>query len=54
MLSSDDWLVIARYIDILRPLKDATMALEGYIGGRFGAIWQVLPIYEEILAHFEY
>jgi hypothetical protein len=54
MLSLDDWSIITRYIDILKPLKDATMALEGHIGGRFGAIWQVLPIYEEILAYFEY
>ncbi|KYG40428.1 hypothetical protein M433DRAFT_8822 [Acidomyces richmondensis BFW] len=45
--------VITRYVEILKPLKDATMALEGHIGGRFGAIWRVLPQYERILHHFE-
>ena len=53
ILSNDDWLVITRYIDILKPLKDATMQLQGHANGRFGAIWQVLPIYERILSHFE-
>ena len=52
-LSTDDWAVITRYVEILKPLKDATMALEGHIGGRFGAIWRVLPQYEKILLHFE-
>ena len=52
-LSTDDWAVITRYIEILKPLKDATLALEGHIGGRFGAIWQVLPLYEKLLLHFE-
>jgi hypothetical protein len=37
-LSDDDWIVITRYVQILKPLKDATMALEGHIGGRFRAI----------------
>ena len=53
MLSTDDWSVITRYIDILKPLKDATMQLQGHAGGRFGAIWRVLPIYEKMLTHFE-
>jgi hypothetical protein len=52
-LSEDDWVVITRYIEILKPLKDATLALEGHHGGRFGAIWRVLPIYEDLLHHFE-
>ena len=29
MLSTDDWAVIAQYVAILKPLKDATLALEG-------------------------
>jgi hypothetical protein len=52
-LLDDDWIVITRYVQILKPLKDATMALEGHIGGRFGAIWRVLPLYEKILHHLE-
>ena len=53
MLSTDDWAVITRYVQILKPLKDATVALEGHIGGRFGAVWRVLPQYEKVLQHFE-
>jgi hypothetical protein len=53
MLSTDDWAVIAQYVAILKPLKDATLALEGQIGGRFGAMWRVLPQYEKVLQHFE-
>jgi hypothetical protein len=52
-LSANDWTVITRYIEILKPLKDATLVLEGHVGGRFGAIWQVLPLYERLLQHFE-
>jgi len=37
----------------LKPLKDATMALEGHIGGRFGAIWRIIPQYEKILHHLK-
>lgn len=53
MLSTNDWAVITQYVAILKPLKDATLALEGHIGGRFGAIWRVLPQYEKVLQHFE-
>ena len=52
-LSNDDWAIITRYVEILKPLKDATLALEGHIGGRFGAIWRVLPQYKVVLQHFE-
>lgn len=52
-LTNDDWTVITRYVQILKPLKDATLALEGNIGGRFGAIWRLLPQYEKVLQHFE-
>ena len=53
MLSTDDWAVISQHVAILKPLKDATLALEGQIGGRFGAMWRVLPQYEKVLQHFE-
>jgi hypothetical protein len=52
-LLTDDWAIITQYVAILKPLKDATLALEGQIGGRFGAMWRVLPQYEKILQHFE-
>ena len=40
-------------MQILKPLKDAILALEGYTSGRFGAIWRVLPQYEKVLQYFE-
>lgn len=51
-LNNDDWQIIAGYLKLLKPLKDATMKLQGNINttskrGRpvKGAIWQVLPIF---------
>lgn len=29
------------------------MKLQGHVGGRYGAIWLVIEVYEELLAHFE-
>lgn len=52
-LSGDEWTVIERYREILKPLKDATKLLQGSAGGKFGAIWQVLPTFEKRLSHFE-
>ena len=37
-LSSDEWAVIERYHEILKPLKDATKLLQGSASGKFGAI----------------
>jgi hypothetical protein len=53
VLSTTDWTVINQYIEILKPLKDATLQLEGHFGGQFGSIWQVLPVFEDLLRHFE-
>jgi hypothetical protein len=53
MLSTADWDVIKQYLEILKPLKDATVRLEGQVGGKFGSIWQVLPVFEDLLRHFE-
>lgn len=52
-LTADDWYTITQYHKILKPIKGCTILLQGYAGGRFGAIWQVLPVYEHLLAHFE-
>jgi len=38
---------------ILKPLKEATMLLQGHIGGKASAIWQVIPQYDKMLSHFE-
>jgi hypothetical protein len=59
-LDAEDWHVVARYVAILRPCKEATMALQGNIsttlryGAVKGAIWQVLPVYEAIMTYFEH
>lgn len=60
-LSNDDWHVIATYVELLKPLKDATMNLQGNVHtsakdnkGVKGALWQVLPAFEEILQAFEH
>ena len=53
-LSSDDWQVIAQYIDFLKPLVDATSRVQGRgQSGSFGAAWEVIPTFESILALFE-
>ena len=59
-LNNDDWQVIAGYLKLLKPLKDATMKLQGNVNTTSkysrpvkGAIWQVLPIFEEMLRAFK-
>lgn len=52
-LNDDDWHVISLYHEILQPTQKATKDLQGHAGGRSGAIWQVISVYEDLLAHFE-
>jgi hypothetical protein len=54
-LTPDDWEVIATYMTILKPCKQATMKLQGNVntGLTKGAIWQVLPVFSELLKGFE-
>lgn len=52
-LTIDDWVVLKAYHEILQPIKKSTNILQGQIGGRFGAIWQVLPQFEVLLTHLE-
>ena len=52
-LTTDDWEVLKAYHEILQPIKKSTNILQGQIGGRFGAIWQVLPQFEILLSHLE-
>jgi hypothetical protein len=53
-LSAADWAVVTEYIEALRPLKEATKRLEarGKTGG-FGALYEVIPVYEYILSTYE-
>ncbi|KAI1669706.1 Dimer-Tnp-hAT dimerization containing protein [Pyrenophora tritici-repentis] len=53
-LSASDWQVITKYIRVLRPLKEATLRLEGRgKAGRFGAIYEVIPVFEYLLNEYE-
>jgi hypothetical protein len=53
-INAHDWQVIAEYIDVLRPLKQATKRLEGRgKSGAFGAITEVIPVFEYLLGVYE-
>lgn len=58
-LTTADWAVITEYVEVLRPLKTATERLEGRgskqwrLNGRFGAIYEVIPTFEQLIAAFE-
>ena len=52
-LNADNWNIIKIYHEILKPLKDATLLLQGHASGRCSAIWQVIPAYEKVLQHLE-
>jgi hypothetical protein len=53
-LNTADWAVITEYIDALEPLKKATERLEGRgKSGRFGAIYEVIPVFEHLLSELE-
>ena len=51
--------MITEYVDILKPLKVATERLEGRgkrqfrLNGRFGAIYEVIPTFEQLINTFE-
>jgi len=53
-LTSQDWAVITQYIQVLKPLKEATSRLEGRgTSGRFGIIHEIIPTFEAILKAYE-
>jgi hypothetical protein len=53
-LTTADWAVITEYMDVLKPLKAATKRLEGRgNNGRFGAIAEIIPVFEYILNYYE-
>jgi hypothetical protein len=42
------------YLEFLQPLKEATMILQVHSkGGSYGVIWQVIPVMDGLLKHFE-
>ncbi|KAA8611875.1 hypothetical protein PtrV1_13751 [Pyrenophora tritici-repentis] len=53
-LAANDWATITEYQNCLKPLKIATKRLEGRGKvGSFGAIYEVLPVFEYILRNLE-
>lgn len=53
-LSSEDWQVLVDYKNILQPLEEATMILQGHgSGAAWGVVWQTIPVMEGLLKHFE-
>jgi hypothetical protein len=53
-LTTADWAVVTEYMDVLKPLKAATKRLEGRgNSGRFGAIAEIIPVFEYILNYYK-
>jgi hypothetical protein len=53
-LSAADWQVVTEYMDVLRPLKECTKRLEGRgKQGNFGAISEVIPVFDHLLSVLE-
>jgi hypothetical protein len=53
-LTTADWAVVTEYMDVLKPLKAATKRLEGHGNSRrFGAIAEIIPVFEYILNYYE-
>ncbi|KAF2174368.1 hypothetical protein K469DRAFT_614750, partial [Zopfia rhizophila CBS 207.26] len=49
-----DWAVITQYIQVLKPLKEATSRLKGRgASSQFGAIHEVIPTFKVILKAYE-
>ncbi len=53
-LTGNDWQTINKYVEFLKPLEEATHRLEGKgKSGRFGALYEVIPTFDCILAFYE-
>ncbi|KAF6515144.1 hypothetical protein HZS61_005050 [Fusarium oxysporum f. sp. conglutinans] len=53
-MSTEDWITVTRYMEILKPLMLVMKKLEGNPRqGRNGLMWEVLPCYEFLLNHLE-
>ncbi|RYN15529.1 hypothetical protein AA0113_g12768 [Alternaria arborescens] len=53
-LKAADWAVITEYIEVLKPLKEATKRLEARgKQGSFGAIYDVIPVFEYVIGAYE-
>lgn len=45
--------MLKHYHEILKTFRDAIETLQGQLGGRTEAIWQVLPTFERLLTQLE-
>jgi hypothetical protein len=46
--------MLNNYLEFLQPLEEATMIFQGHgKGSSYGVIWQVIPVMEGLLKHFE-
>ena len=53
-LSAGNWQVITQYIQVLQPLKDATIRLKGRGKSRqYGALYKVIPIFKHVLRYYK-
>jgi hypothetical protein len=53
-LTATDWAVVTKYLHVLKPLKSAIKRLEGRgKSGRFGAIAEIILVFEYILSYYE-
>jgi hypothetical protein len=53
-LRAADWAVITKYIEVLKPLKEATKRLEARgKQGSFGAIYDVILVFEYVIGAYE-
>jgi|SRR5271163_624960 len=50
LLTSDDWSILQQMNEALAIFEDATMRLQGRAkDARFGAMWEVLPLFEDLI-----
>jgi hypothetical protein len=53
-LSAANWGVVTEYLEVLKSLKLATKRFEGCgKGSQYGAIYEVIPVYEYTLTYYE-
>jgi hypothetical protein len=53
-ITQDDWVILTRYYEILKPIWQFTQRLEGHsAGASHSIICQVIPAMERLLARFE-
>ena len=49
-MTSEDWAQLEEIHRLLKPMKEATIRLQGNaVNGVFGALWEVLPTMESLL-----